>query len=265
MSDHGSYYSSDSNPFNHSAYGDTVISAGVGMGMLRSGFPAGGEPVARVLRSSYDKNHCGRCDAQTGYSENWKVQHINDNIECRRAYLDNTCRYEREAFATMPDPIYAPEGYVPLQDPNPQLQTQETRAYFIPHSPQYPQEQQFSDQGLSPNAYQTNYPSTWLDSTTGPSQQDQVLSPNAYQTDHPSIWLDSSQQDQGYTQYPTEMHDNSYAGDASHNSSPAHGSEARHAPETTISASQGRGHTSTTRHSGSSRRGYRRAGGSRRS
>ncbi|TEY62558.1 hypothetical protein BOTCAL_0160g00030 [Botryotinia calthae] len=239
MSDHGSYYSSDSNPFNHSAYGDTVISAGVGMGMLRSGFPAGGEPVPRVSRSLYDKNHCGGCDAQTDYSENWKEQHIHDNIACRIAYLEKTYRYEREAFATMPDPVNAPEGSVPLQYSNPpvtQSETQSAQAYLIRHSPQYPQ-QQFSDQVLSPNAYQTNYPSTWLD---------------------------SSHQDQGYAQYPTEMHDNSYTGDASHNSSPAHGLEAQRAAETTVSASQERGYTSNTHHSGSSRHGYRRAGGSRR-
>ncbi|KAF5870358.1 uncharacterized protein Bfra_009742 [Botrytis fragariae] len=266
MSDHGSHYSSDGNPFSHPGYGATVISAGVGMGMLRSGIPAGNEPVPRVPRSLYDKKHCGACDASTERSDgHWKEEHIHDNIECRRAYLDGTCEYERYAFAVMPDRIYAPEGYVPptqtpqLQYSNPQFQiqetqaysseppgtqseTQSTQAYFIPHSPQYLQEQQHSDQALSPNAYQTNHPSAWLHSRTNPSQPDQ-----------------------GYTQHPTEMQDDSYTGDESHNSSPAHGSGAQRAPVATVGASQGRGYTNATLNSGSSHRGSRRAGSSRRS
>ncbi|TGO26510.1 hypothetical protein BPAE_0058g00290 [Botrytis paeoniae] len=61
MSGHGSHHSSD-------AYGGTVISASVGMGMLRSAFPEGREPVPQVERALFDKNHCGACDASTDYS-----------------------------------------------------------------------------------------------------------------------------------------------------------------------------------------------------
>ncbi|TGO26509.1 hypothetical protein BPAE_0058g00280 [Botrytis paeoniae] len=165
----------------------------------------------------------------------------------------------------MTESEYSPEGYVsPTQTPqlqysSPQLQiretraypsnppvtqseTQSTQAYLIPHSPQYLQEQQHSDQGLSPDAYQTNHPSEWLHWPTNPSQPDQ-----------------------GYAQYPAEMHDDSYAGDASHNSSPTHGSEAQRAPVAPVGASQGRGYTDATRNSGSGRHSHRGAGSSRRS
>ncbi|KAF7907951.1 hypothetical protein BELL_0905g00040 [Botrytis elliptica] len=283
MSDPSSHYRSEGDPFDHQAYGATVISAGVGMGMLRSGIPAGDEPVPRVLRSLYDKIHCEASNESTERSDrHWKEEHIHDNIECRRAYFERTCTYERDAFATRPDPIYRPEGYVTptqisqLQYSNPQLQIQQTRAYssnspvtqsetqsaqayFISHSPQTPQEEEHSDQGLSPNAFQTTHPSEWLHS-------DQRLSPNAYQINYPSTWLNSpnhpSQPDQGYAQHPTEVHDDPYTDDASHNSSPAYDSEAQRAPAANFGASQGREYTTTTRNSDSGRRGHRRTGSS---
>ncbi|TGO36949.1 hypothetical protein BHYA_0110g00140 [Botrytis hyacinthi] len=257
MSDDGSYYSSEGDPFGHLAYGATVVSDGVGMDLLSSGIPAGNEPIPRVPRSLYDPIHCGACNSSTDRSGRyWKEDHINDNIECRRAYFNGTCEYEREAYATRPDPICRPGVYVPpTQHPNPQLQireirayssnppvtqseTQSTQAFLIRQSPQYAQEHEHSDRRLSPNAYQNMYPSTWLHS----------------QTHH-------SQPDQGYAQHPTEMHDESYTGDASHNSSPAYDSEAQRAPAATVGASQGREYTSTTRNSGSGHR-HRRGGGS---
>ncbi|KAF7891685.1 hypothetical protein EAF00_007987 [Botryotinia globosa] len=247
MSDDGSYYSSESDPFDHQAYGATVVSDEVGMDMLNSGFPAGNEPVPRTQRALYDPIHCGACNASKENSDGyWKQKHIEENAECRRAYFNGTLQYEREAFATLPDPIYRPGEYVPpTQHSNPRLQiretgayssnpavtqseTQSTQAFLIRHSPQNAQEQENSDQGLSPNAYQNMYPSTWLHS-----------SPH------------HSQPDQGYAQHPTEMHDESYTGYASHNSSPAYDLEAQSAPAATVGASQGRGYTNETRNSGS--------------
>ncbi|TGO56607.1 hypothetical protein BOTNAR_0219g00150 [Botryotinia narcissicola] len=260
MSDYGSHYSSEGDPCNHQAYGAIVVSDEVGMHMLSSGFRAGNEPVARLQRALYDPIHCGACNASREDSDRyWKGDHVNDNIECRRAYLNGTLQYEREAFATLPDPIYRPGEYVPLtQNSNPQLQIRETQAYLsnppvtqseaqstqaflIRHSPQNAQEQEHSDQGLSPNAYQNMYPSTWLHSSTHHSQPDQ-----------------------GYAQYPTEMHDESYTGYASHNSSPAYDLEAQHAPAATVGASQGRGYTNETRNSGSGHHHHRGGGNSRR-
>ncbi|KAF7950433.1 hypothetical protein EAE96_007718 [Botrytis aclada] len=258
MLDHGSQHSSEGDSFKHRAYGATHISCPLGMGKLNSPLPARG-PVPQVRRSLYDPIHCGACDAwKDGSDEDWKRQHINESIDCRDAYWKGTCEHERLAYATMPDSIHAPGGYIPptqisqRQYSNPRLQIRETRAYssnppvsqsetqsapayLIPHSPQYLQEQQHSNQRLSPNAYQTNHPSAWLHSSTHPSQPDQR-----------------------YAQYPTEIHDNSYTSDASHHSSPAYDSEAQRAPAASVSASQGRGHTTTTRDSSRGR--HRRRG-----
>ncbi|KAF7890932.1 uncharacterized protein EAF01_010741 [Botrytis porri] len=256
MSDQGTYHSSGGDPFDHSAYGTTQISAGTGMRMLRSGFSAGNEPVPRVARSLYDPEHCGACNASTESSdEHWKAEHIRDNRDCREAYLNRTCLYENDLYATMEDPIYRPGEYVPppgLQiretrnnpsnPPVTQSETESSQAYVIRNSPQYLQEQQHSDQGLSPNAYQINHPSEWLQSTSHHSQPDQR-----------------------YAQYPTETHDDSYTSDVSHNSSPAYNAEAQRAPEATVDASQGRGHTSTTRNDDSRSHSSRREGSSRRS
>lgn len=260
MSGHGSHYSSQGDPFGHPAYGAIVISDNIGMGMLTSEIPAGNEPVAGVQRSLYDPIHCGACNASREDSErHWKRDHINNNIECKRAYLNGTCEYEREAHATRPDPIYRPGEYVhPIQYSNSRLQVRETRAYpsnppvtqsetqstqafLIRQSPQDAQEQEHSDQGLSPNAYQNMYPSAWLHSPTH-----------------------SSQPDQGYAQHPTEMHGESYTDDASHNSSPGYDSEAQRAPAATVGASQGRGYTDAARNSGSHRHRHRGDGSSRR-
>ncbi|KAF7862023.1 hypothetical protein EAF04_007903 [Stromatinia cepivora] len=224
--------SRDSDPFAHPNYGRVVITAGVGMGMLTSEILPGHEPVIKVARSLYDKNHCGGCNASRDDTvENWKDKHINENIECRRAYQDKTCQFERYASEIRPDPIYQPQDYIPpsetpppqhpgpqfqtqqfhpqLQHPAPQFQTQQAHshvtpyppstqpqtqaveAYAIPNSPQYAEGRQSQQPAL--DAYRANHPPEWLEATANTSQPGQQHNP----------------------QQMTEIYDPSYAGNVS--------------------------------------------------
>ncbi|KAJ8063398.1 hypothetical protein OCU04_008619 [Sclerotinia nivalis] len=270
--------SSDSDPYAHPNYGRVVTAARVGMGMLTSEIPAEHEPVIKVARSLYDKEHCGGCDARGDSTvENWKNEHINENIECRRAYRDNTCRYERAEFAVIPDPPYQPHDYIPpsetpqLQHPAPQFQAQQVHTYVTPYPPFTQSQTQPNDPYTIPNfpqyaegqqtqqihTYVTPYP-PFTQSQTQPNdpyaipnfpqyaegQQGQQPALDAYWTNYPSPWLEATantgQPGQQYNpQQSTEMYDPSYADNTS--STPA-----SHNPNFTSNTQEWISHPSAT-------------------
>ncbi|TGO36950.1 hypothetical protein BHYA_0110g00150 [Botrytis hyacinthi] len=218
-------------PQDHPNYNTTVTSTSMGMSMLTSGFAPGAEPIARPPKALDDPYYCAGCNTSTNGTRDWKKEHLHSRNDCKVAYENNTCQFpkyvtndEHEVYEADENRIPAP---LPASDPNGDNTA-------------------FDDYYGSYDDYVGNAPSGIVSYVT-----QQSLYPQA-----------SSSASQAQTYYPATTTGIDQGGQYSSTTGSTPQNE-QYYPASS-SASQGRGHTTTSQYRGSGSHGYRGAGNNRR-
>ncbi|APA15567.1 predicted protein [Sclerotinia sclerotiorum 1980 UF-70] len=171
--------------------------------LLDSGFLPGREPVGTLLRSLYDREHCGSCNELMDPDvQEWKRVHIYESADYRRDFWNRTCRYERGEYLVDGDLACQPEDvpwfvaqqiHPQLQYPNVEFQTdtsmnryllnaqsqpQPGEANATPNFLEYAEEQQY--QQPAPGANWINSPSPLAGTIAYTGQPDQLYNPQGW-------------------------------------------------------------------------------------